>query len=134
MPWAAQKPCMKPGCARLSDGGLCPTHRRARARAYDAERGSAASRGYGPRWRKARKAYLAAHPLCAAHGARGETAAATVVDHMVPHRGDKKLFWNSANWQPLCKPCHDAKTAREDGGWGRRAAAHHDHRQGGGGS
>lgn len=25
------------------------------------------------------------------------------------------LFWDEANWQPLCKPCHDQKTAREDG-------------------
>lgn len=28
-------------------------------------------------------------------------------------------MWDSANWQPLCKHCHDAKTAREDGGFGR---------------
>jgi 5-methylcytosine-specific restriction protein A len=43
--------------------------------------------------------------------------AATVVDHVVPHRGDQRLFWDTANWAPSCKPCHDAKTARE-GRWG----------------
>jgi 5-methylcytosine-specific restriction protein A len=42
---------------------------------------------------------------------------ATVVDHIVPHRGDPVLFWDEANWQGLCKLCHDAKTARE-GRWG----------------
>jgi 5-methylcytosine-specific restriction protein A len=41
----------------------------------------------------------------------------TTVDHIVPHRGDQKLFWDEANWAALCKPCHDAKTARE-GRWG----------------
>jgi len=29
------------------------------------------------------------------------------------------MFWDERNWQALCKPCHDAKTAREDGGFGR---------------
>lgn len=45
--------------------------------------------------------------------------AATVVDHITPHKGDKALFWQRANWQPLCKRCHDIKTAIEDGGFGR---------------
>ena len=44
---------------------------------------------------------------------------ATVVDHIIPHKGDQKLFWDTRNWQPLCKPCHDKKTATEDGGFGR---------------
>ena len=43
--------------------------------------------------------------------------ASTTVDHIIPHKGDRKLFWDKTNWQALCKPCHDAKTAREDGRW-----------------
>ncbi len=39
---------------------------------------------------------------------------ATVVDYMVPHRGDKALFWDRSNWQALCKRCHDRKTMHED--------------------
>ena len=39
---------------------------------------------------------------------------ATVVDHIKPHRGDAKLFWDETNWQPLCKSCHDHKTMTED--------------------
>ena len=39
---------------------------------------------------------------------------ATVVDHIVPHRGDPKLFWDTDNWQALCKQCHDHKTMTED--------------------
>ena len=86
-------------------------------RELDRQRPSAARRGYGRRWRKARAAFLACHPLCAACRAQGRVVPATVVDHVVPHRGDQKLFWDESNWEPFCKPCHDAKTARE-GRWG----------------
>ena len=41
----------------------------------------------------------------------GVVTPAAVVDHVLPHRGDWSLFWDESNWQPLCKPCHDAKTA-----------------------
>jgi hypothetical protein len=40
-------------------------------RALDRERPSAARRGYGSRWRSARTAYVARHPLCAACQAQG---------------------------------------------------------------
>jgi 5-methylcytosine-specific restriction protein A len=30
-----------------------------------------------------------------------------VCDHIVPHRGDERLFWDEANLQTLCKRCHD---------------------------
>ncbi|QEX18510.1 HNH endonuclease [Hypericibacter terrae] len=88
---------------------------------YDQRRGTARKRGYDSRWDKARKAYLAKHPLCVKHEAKGETVAAIIVDHIIPHRGDKALFWDSDNWQPLCKPCHDAKTATEDSAFANRA-------------
>jgi 5-methylcytosine-specific restriction enzyme A len=86
-------------------------------RALERERPSAARRGYGARWRCARAAYLARNPLCVRCQAQERIWAATVVDHVVPHRGDKRLFWDEGNWAALCKPCHDAKTARE-GRWG----------------
>jgi 5-methylcytosine-specific restriction protein A len=86
-------------------------------RELDRQRPSAARRGYGPRWRRAGAAYLARHPLCGPCQAAGRLKLATVVDHIVPHRGDPGLFWDEDNWQGLCKPCHDAKTARE-GRWG----------------
>jgi 5-methylcytosine-specific restriction protein A len=79
-------------------------------RALDRQRPSAARRGYGPRWRRARAAFLAQHPLCAVCEGRGLVIAATVVDHVVPHRGDERLFWDEGNWAPSCKPC----SRRED--------------------
>lgn len=51
--------------------------------------------------------------------AEGRPRPATVVDHKTPHKGDPVLFWDEANWQPLCAPHHNQKTASEDGGFGR---------------
>lgn len=75
-------------------------------------RGSSAARGYGGRWQKARSTFLQQHPLCRNHESRGLVVAATVVDHIVPHRGDQKLFWDTSNWQALCKQCHDSDKQR----------------------
>lgn len=75
---------------------------------------TAAQRGYGHKWRQARAGYLAKHPYCVYCERKGQATAATVVDHKVPHRGDMKLFWDSANWQALCKPCHDGEKKREE--------------------
>jgi len=30
-----------------------------------------------------------------------------VCDHIKPHRGDERLFWDPSNLQTLCKSCHD---------------------------
>ncbi len=81
---------------------------------FTTARRSAYERGYNRRWRRASRSYLRNHPQCA-HC----PCAATVVDHVTPHKGDYDLFWAASNWQPLCKPCHDTKTATHDGGFGR---------------
>ncbi|WP_244116465.1 HNH endonuclease [Burkholderia gladioli] len=57
------------------------------------------------------------NPLCVACREVNLIVPATDVDHIVPHRGDQKLFWNRSNWQALCHSCHARKTAREDGGY-----------------
>ena len=59
------------------------------------------------------------HPLCVMCQGEGRLTAATVVDHVKPHRGDLVLFWDRANWQGLCKLHHDAAKGREE----RRGAA-----------
>ena len=75
---------------------------------------SASGRGYGSAWQKASKQFLQEHPLCEECKKQGKYEKATVVDHIIPHRGDQKLFWDRCNWQPLCKKHHDQKTRRED--------------------
>lgn len=70
---------------------------------------------YGHDWRKARSRFLQANPLCTYCENRfNRVTAATVVDHIIPHKGDKVLFWDEQNWQPLCKHCHDSIKAKEE--------------------
>jgi len=45
----------------------------------------------------------------ATNNQQGDTPA-TQTDHVVPHRGDRALFWNVANWQSLCHTCGARKT------------------------
>lgn len=81
---------------------------------------TAAERGYDWRWQKASKAYLSENPLCRECESQGEVEPATVVDHIIPHRGNKQLFWDEENWQPLSKRCHDRKTHMETAAEGYR--------------
>lgn len=99
--------CAEPQCgAPAVSRGRCAAH----SREVDADRGSRHERGYNYAWTKARSFYLRNHPLCVRCEALGYTSPATVVDHITPHRGDDTLFWQEANWQALCKRCHDIKT------------------------
>ena len=108
MPRAPRRPCRFPGCPNLCDSGVyCREHWQY---STDRVRGGADARGYNAEWRRARKAFLQKHPLCAECRKVGKLTPATVVDHIIPHRGDRKLFWDENNWQPLCKDCHDRKT------------------------
>ncbi len=101
----------------MPTGAYCTEHAAARRVELDARRGTSASRGYGSKWQRERAVFLQKNPVCVEHRKRGQVVPATVVDHIVPHKGDQVLFWRRSNWQALCKACHDRKTAREDGGF-----------------
>lgn len=89
--------------------------KKAAHREQDARRGSASQRLYDHRWRKARLNYLAAHPLCVYCMKDKRVTPATVVDHIIPHRGDYQLFWDvHGNWQGLCCNCHSSRKQREE--------------------
>ena len=77
-------------------------------------RPSARERGYSSRWEKARATFLQAHPWCLICAKQGLRIAATVVDHIIPHKGDPRLFWDKKNWQALCKPHHDSTKQRAE--------------------
>lgn len=110
-----KRACRKAGCQNLTDSstGYCVLHQKESYLRYDRYRQTSSQRGYDSRWRRYRGWFLAQHPVCARCG-----GIATVVDHIVPHKGDAALFWDSNNHQPLCKRCHDRKTVCEDGGFG----------------
>ncbi len=110
MPRKPLKPCKHAGCPELTAGFYCTEHEKL----HQGDRMTSSGRGYDSRWRKARSRFLKIHPLCERCKVQGKYVKATVVDHIVPHRGDEELFWDERNWQSLCKPCHDSKTMTED--------------------
>lgn len=124
VPLAAKRPCAWrgfPPCAGVTRERFCDKHRATERKRQDALRPSSSARGYDSRWRRLRWAFLRAHPICVdpfgLH--RHRITPATEVDHIKPHKGNKALFWNQDNWQPVCHACHSRKTASEDGGFGR---------------
>lgn len=78
------------------------------------------SSGIGPyarlyntrRWRRMSKHQLMLCPLCVFCKRQDRVTAATVTDHIIPHKGDRSLFFDTTNLQSLCKPCHDSDKAQ----------------------
>ncbi|PHM73035.1 HNH endonuclease [Xenorhabdus sp. KJ12.1] len=84
------------------------------------------SRIYGSKWNKARLTFLQQHPLCVMCRQQGRFTAATVVDHIVPHKlkdamntrhsaaikAAQRLFWDKKNWQSLCASHHNSTKQR----------------------
>lgn len=109
MPTRAPRIC---ACGRVVAYGVkcaCQMQRdKERKAAFDRTRPSASARGYDSKWREAREGFLAKHPTCACG------APATIVNHIIPHKGDKRLFWDRSNWEPMCKPCHDGPTQSKE--------------------
>lgn len=112
-----KRKCNHPGCTKLTEKSYCPEHEKKR---LPDNRASAHKRGYTSEWRKVRQNFLTKHPFCQKCLKDGRHVPATVVDHIKPHKGNKKLFWDRNNWQGLCERCHNIKTASEDGGFGNR--------------
>lgn len=67
------------------------------------------------RWRRLRLAALERDTFTCRICQRfdGDTSQ-LVADHIRPHRGDERLFWDDANIQTLCKPCHDQVKQKEE--------------------
>lgn len=99
-----------------------------------AQRQSARQRGYDYQWQKAGTAFLALPQnqfceRCKAHGIlnagqlRMDGSAQTnprrmhlVVNHRIPHKGNKQLFWDRLNWEVACPDHHDIRIQQEESG------------------
>lgn len=106
------KPCKNIRCKQLTNRGYCDNCKKEKPQ----ERPNANKRGYTAEWRKASKKYLQVNPLCVSCDKQGKIVLAECVDHIVPHKGNMKLFWDVSNWQSLCNSCHSRKTVKEDMG------------------
>lgn len=65
------------------------------------------------RWQRLRRAQLQTHPLCAMCAAEGRVTPATIADHVIPHKGDQRLFFEG-ELASLCKAHHDRDKQREE--------------------
>lgn len=110
---SVKKPCAVPSCPILVDVGIRYCDRHAAMRVWQRDTRSTTDRGYGHAWRKIREHVLMTEPLCRTCAAAGRTVAATDVDHIVPKHMDGTD--EIENLQPLCRACHNRKTAREKG-------------------
>lgn len=100
-------------CGKLVAGGMICECRLAAKAMYDRNRPTARQRGYDSYWQRASKAFLAQpeNRLCACGCGR----AADMVDHIIPHRGNMKLFWDIRNWQPMASsPCHSSRKQSQE--------------------
>ena len=128
MPTRPPQQCAHPGCRLPTPGRYCDKHKPEPREsinpqtAYERTRQSGKSKRskahkknkkekslYGYKWQQGSTAFRKANPFCAKCGSIFNT----VVDHIRPHRGDKKLFWDRSNWQVLCQTCHGQKSSRE---------------------
>ena len=67
------------------------------------------------RYQRFRKRILIAENyLCRPCREAGRTVEAREIDHIIPVHKDPDLFWDPGNLQPICEPCHEAKTAEEN--------------------
>jgi 5-methylcytosine-specific restriction protein A len=82
-----------------------PQYQRGRSREYQ--------RLYNYKWSRYSKKRLAKHPLCVYCLEKGITTPATCTDHIIPHKGDIKLFWDTKNHASSCKQCNDQKAFKE---------------------
>ncbi len=117
VPTRAPTACRRAGCAGLVRDGVCslcgPLPVESNWDAYHSARNKTSRhrRGYGWSWEKLRGMVLAGEPLCRQCNAFDLIVPAVTVDHIIPKA------WGGTdemeNLQPLCKRCHEDKTARE---------------------
>ncbi len=70
-----------------------------------------ARKWYGTKeWRHLRKITLLKYPICT----RCEHKTSVIVDHKVPHKGNRELFFKESNLTGLCKKCHDSWKQRQE--------------------
>lgn len=120
MPRKPKRPCSYPSCPELTDGRYCERHEKEMESEYNRNNRTYKYLYNSTRWKKLRIKFLKENPLCEECKRHGVVTAAEVVDHIIPHKGNKELFWDEDNLQSLCKECHDRKTAKEDGRWGEK--------------
>lgn len=105
---------------RPSNAGDPRVQKRQHGAAHDRQRPSASQRGYDAAWRKLRRLIMAERPLCVDCLAEGLVKVGEAVDHIIPIEQRPDLRLDPNNLAVRCHSHHNSKTAREDGGFGRK--------------
>ena len=128
MPGIALKVCARPGCTNVSESRFCSKHvtnKQQERKQFDQRRADDPIRKlyFTAIWQATRRIILFRDPLCKLCS----QAFSAVADHIIParkwvaqHGGDLESFFDESNLQGVCKPCHDAKTAKECGWAGKK--------------
>ena len=111
MPSAPSRPCLKPGCNKLTKNrdGFCDAHADWYRKQADKRRGTAQERGYDGEWQKVRAAKKRADPLCERCKVKGIIKPMAVVHHV--NRDPKDNVWH--NLESLCRSCHEKEHEKE---------------------
>ena len=108
--------CGRVGCIDIAvSKGLCSKHKQSREPQTKRVRRPHQKLYSTSWWKKARVRVLSRQPLCVHCMKHDVITPAIDVDHIKDHKGDRALFFNENNLQPLCKRCHAAKT--NNTGW-----------------
>lgn len=72
------------------------------------------------KWRQLRQAVLDKEPFCRYCKREDKLKLAEVVDHIKPHKGDMRLFYQRSNLAPCCYSCHNSRKQQfERGGYAK---------------
>ena len=110
MPYKPRPGCKYPLCPNKVEKGssYCRDHKKI----MEKQRLTSTEGGYNYKWQKFREEYLKKNPFCLKCLKKGKLTKAKVVVHIIPHKGDKRLFWNESNMQVLCVHFHNKKTGK----------------------
>lgn len=104
---------IKPTLPTLQAQQDSPSRKDAQGRGlYDSRKWRGSKPMSGLAWQVKRDAMFTCAMCARVHGERD-----LVADHIVPHRGDGRLFWDRNNLQCLCKSCHDSTKQAQDRRW-----------------
>lgn len=105
-----KKLCRFPGCNKYADGdGYCKEHMQYKPKPFQYAKRSNESLYNTYAWKQLRAIVIQEQKCCQMCGSIEELT----VDHIIPPKGDKDLFFNALNLQVLCHSCHCRKTATE---------------------
>jgi 5-methylcytosine-specific restriction protein A len=110
MPYKPRPGCKYPYCPNkaIKGSSYCKGHKKL----MEKQRPDSSARGYDYEWQKFREEYLKRNPFCIECIKNGKLTKSKVIDHIIPHKGDERLFWDEDNMQPLCINCHNRKTGK----------------------